>query len=147
MSLMTEYINKKWNLQQFEDELTRLIKAYNQLRNSYLLVYVSSIDKPIPEKMLMYEDYAIIHDMLRHKKGSERLDFYLETPGGLGEAAEEIVESVHDKFNQVYFIISGQAKSAGTIMALSGDDIYMTETGSLGPIDAQIKMGRSQISS
>jgi hypothetical protein len=31
-------------------------------------------------------------------------------------------------------------------MALSGDEILMTETGSLGPIDAQMKIGRSVIS-
>lgn len=31
-------------------------------------------------------------------------------------------------------------------MVLSGDNIYMTETGSLGPIDAQVKIGRSVVS-
>jgi len=31
-------------------------------------------------------------------------------------------------------------------MVLSGDEILMTETGSLGPIDAQMQIGRSVIS-
>lgn len=43
-------------------------------------------------------------------------------------------------------MISGEAKSAGTIMTLSGDEILMTESGSLGPIDAQIRIGRSIVS-
>jgi phage FluMu protein Com len=43
-------------------------------------------------------------------------------------------------------MVSGEAKSAGTIMVLSGDEILMTETGSLGPIDAQVRIGRSIIS-
>jgi len=28
-------------------------------------------------------------------------------------------------------------------LALSGDEIFMTETGSLGPIDAQLRIGRT----
>jgi len=31
-------------------------------------------------------------------------------------------------------------------MVLSGDDILMTKTGSLGPIDAQVRIGRTTIS-
>ncbi len=50
------------------------------------------------------------------------------------------------KIKEVNFVIAGEAKSAGTILALSGDNIYMTDTGSLGPIDAQVKIGRSVVS-
>jgi ATP-dependent protease ClpP protease subunit len=39
----------------------------------------------------------------------------IETPGGSGEAAEEIVEFLYSKYNTVDFIISGEAKSAGTL--------------------------------
>jgi hypothetical protein len=70
----------------------------------------------------------------------------LETPGGSGEAAEEIVEFIRGRFDYVSFVVSGEAKSAGTIMVLSADDILMTKTGSLGPIDAQVRIGRSTIS-
>ena len=77
---------------------------------------------------------------------SSKLDFYIETPGGSAEAAEEIVECLRDKFEKVSFIVTGEAKSAGTIMVLSGDEIIMTQTGSLGPIDAQVKIGRSIVS-
>lgn len=71
---------------------------------------------------------------------------YIETPGGRGETAEEIVRYVREKFHEVNFVISGEAKSAGTIIALSGDNIMMTKTGSLGPMDAQVKVGRSVVS-
>lgn len=77
---------------------------------------------------------------------SNELDFYIETPGGSGEAAEEIVRSLRRKFESVNFVVSGEAKSAGTILVMSGDNILMTESGSLGPIDAQIRIGRSTIS-
>ena len=77
---------------------------------------------------------------------SDKADIYLETPGGSAEAAEEIVTCLRHSFKEVSFIISGEAKSAGTIMVLSGDEILMTDTGSLGPIDAQVRIGRSVVS-
>lgn len=71
---------------------------------------------------------------------------YLETPGGSGETAEEVARFLHNKFNEVNFVIVGEAKNAGTILALSGDNLYMSETGSLGPIDAQVRIGRGVVS-
>jgi len=134
MSLMKEYIDKidkdGWQNINFQDELVRLIKEYNKITQRYLLIYASAIEKPIEEKVLIQDDYYIIHDILSHKKES-KLDVYLETPGGSGEVAEEIVGFLHSNFEKVFFVISGQAKSAGTIMVLSGHEIYMTETGSL----------------
>jgi hypothetical protein len=90
-------------------------------------------------------DYQVIHEMLR-QVDKPKLDLYLETPGGSGEAAEEIVNFLHNKFESVDFLIAGEAKSAGTLMAMSADEIYMTDSGSLGPIDAQVRIGRSVVS-
>jgi hypothetical protein len=149
MGLMSEYISKKtkegWTVTNFEKELDRLIKEYNQITDSFLMIYASAVDKPVEEKNLVQDDYYIIHDLLKDKPHG-KLDVFLETLGGSGEVAEEIVEFIHRKFSLISFIISGQAKSAGTILALSGNEIYMTETGSLGPIDAQVKVGRSRFS-
>lgn len=147
MSLMNEYIAKRWNVKQFENELIALIKQYNKIRDTYLIVYASAFEKQIPERILLHDDYYTIHDLLRNKDDQHKLDFFLETPGGMGEVAEEIVKFIHKDFETVSFVISGQAKSAGTIMALSGNEILMTGTGSLGPIDAQIRIGRSPNSS
>lgn len=59
---------------------------------------------------------------------------------------EEIVRFIRDNFSYNAFVVSGEAKSAGTILVLSGDEIIMTTGGSLGPIDAQVRIGRSVIS-
>jgi hypothetical protein len=146
MSLMNEYINKKMGGKELEDELLRLISEYNKLRNTYLFVYASAIGKPIPSIQIEQSDFYIIHDLLSDKTKLNKIDVYLETPGGSGETAEEIVEFFHNNFDTVSFVVSGEAKSAGTIIVLSGDEILMTETGSLGPIDAQVKIGRSVVS-
>lgn len=146
MSLISEYINKGWGIPEFESELLKLIKEYNKLRNTYLFVYSASILKPIPAVALEQDDFYTIRDMLADKNKIKKIDIYIETPGGRGETAEDIVRLLREKFDDVSFVISGEAKSAGTIIVLSGDEILMTETGRLGPIDAQVRVGRSVIS-
>lgn len=146
MGLLSEYINKGLDAKQLENELKNLITRYNFKRSTFLLVFASAIGKPIPDVSLSQEDYYIIADILKSKTSLSRIDIYLETPGGSGEASEEIVNYLRAHFNNVSFVISGEAKSAGTILALSGDEILMTETGSLGPIDAQMRIGRTVVS-
>lgn len=148
-SLLNEYIDRGMSAADLETELQRLIRQYNERKRTYLFVYAVDVEKATSiasgALSLNMSDFYIIHEILRHV-GSDSLDVYLETPGGSGEAAEEIVEFLHSKYDTVDFVIAGEAKSAGTLMALSADDIYMTESGSLGPIDAQVKIGRSVIS-
>jgi len=146
MSLMNEYINRRLSGAELESELARLISEYNKLRDSYLFVYAAAIGKPIPSIPLEQGDFYLIRDLLTGKKDLQKVDIYLETLGGSGETAEEIVKFLHNNFDTVSFVVSGEAKSAGTIIVLSGDEILMTETGSLGPIDAQMKIGRSVVS-
>jgi len=145
MSLIREYIERKMSTEQYEQELIKLIKSYNQYRKTYLFVYAAGMNKNIPDVALQQDDYYTIADILKNKM-VESLDFYIETPGGRGETAEEIVRFLRSRCSKLSYVVSGEAKSAGTIMVLSGDEILMTETGSLGPIDAQMRIGRSQIS-
>jgi hypothetical protein len=144
--LLSEYISKMkqgWGAPDFETELSRLINEYNKLRKSFLFVFSTATEKRLKENSLAQSDYYVIHDLLRNKNNIKKLDVYIETPGGSGEAAEEIVRFFRSKFEEVHFIVAGEAKSAGTILVLSGDEIYMTDTGSLSPIDAQVLIGRS----
>jgi len=148
MSLIKEYMDKLntgWGITGLMQELFKLISDYNTYRNTFLFVYSSALSKPIPGRALVQDDYYIIHDLLK-SVDSENIDFYIETPGGSGETAEEIARFLHNKFKTVSFVISGEAKSAGTLLALSADEILMTSTASLGPIDAQIQIGRFNVS-
>lgn len=145
MGLINEYIARGMTANDFEQELLRLIGLYNSQKKTFLVVYAAAIAKSVPSISLNMDDYYVIYDLLKGVK-SKKLDFYIETPGGSGETAEEIVRFIRNKFDEVSFVISGEAKSSGTIMTLSADEIWMTESGSLGPIDAQIRIGRSSIS-
>ena len=145
--ILNEYLKKSTSILYFQDELQRLIKAYNKHTKRYLFVFATDTSKARNGEnvSLDQEDFYNIQDTLRDIN-KKNIDFYIETPGGSGEASEEIARFLRKKFDEVNFVISGEAKSAGTILALSGDNIYMTDTGSLGPIDAQIKIGRTVVS-
>jgi len=66
------------------------------------------------------------------------LYFILTTPGGDVGTVERIVNIIRHHYATVNFIIPDMAMSAGTVLALSGDDIFMSYASSLGPIDPQI---------
>lgn len=147
-SILNEYITKRLGIFELQAELQRLIAAYNKHTGRYMFIYAADINKGKNRGIdvsLIQEDFYNIQDILR-ESDKKKIDFYIETPGGSGEAAEEIAKFLRKKFEEVNFVIAGEAKSAGTILVLSGDNIYMTDTGSLGPIDAQIKIGRSIVS-
>lgn len=148
-NLISEYINKGMSPPQLIAEIKQLVKKYNNETGRWLFVYSSDPSKGNlssgVDPSLNMQDFFMIQDIL-HDCKNPNIDIYLETPGGSGEAAEEIAKFLHNTFNDVGFIIAGEAKSAGTILVLSGDHISMTDTGSLGPIDAQIVVGRSRVS-
>lgn len=148
MSILNDYLNRHLSVIELHKELIKLLSEYNKLTGRELYIYTADIVKggnPNINISLNQEDFYIFQDMLR-EDNEETIDVYLETPGGSGESAEEIARFLHKKYQEVNFIIAAEAKSAGTILTLSGDNIFMTETGSLGPIDAQIKIGRSIVS-
>lgn len=148
MNYLLEYLNKNISAKQIiEKKIPNLIKAYNSYRNRFLLLYLVDINKRSSEIALVQDDYYTISNFVDDIASEvKHLDFFLETPGGSGETAEDIVRLLRARFDSVEFIIAGETKSAGTILTLSGDEIWMTKTGSLGPIDAQMKIGRTQIS-
>jgi len=67
------------------------------------------------------------------------LAIVLDTPGGIAEVVERIVHTVRHFYDDVTFIIPDKAMSAGTILAMSGDQIMMDYFSRLGPIDPQVE--------
>ena len=100
-----------------------------------VLVMASDLIKP--NSTIDYSDILPVQDQLANLSG-QAIDVILETPGGFAEAAEDIIALIRGKFDKVGIIVPGWAKSAGTILALAGDEILMGRGSALGPIDAQI---------
>lgn len=69
----------------------------------------------------------------------ETLAVILDTPGGVVEVVERIVRVLRHHYAEVKFIIPDKAMSAGTVLAMSGDDILMDYHSCLGPIDPQLE--------
>lgn len=75
---------------------------------------------------------------LRSESESKRICVILTTTWWQAEWAEDMVNILRNNYEQVDFIIPDMAMSAGTILCLSGDNIYMDYDSSLWPIDPQI---------
>ncbi len=77
--------------------------------------------------------------------GRKRLIFFLNSPGGSAEAAEKMVEIMRQHYAEIFFVVPDFALSAGTILSMSGDRIYMDYSSSLGPIDPQVWNGKDWV--
>lgn len=69
----------------------------------------------------------------------------LTTTGGYVEIVKRIVDTIRHHYRRVIFIVPNYAFSAGTVLALSGDEIHMDYFSQLGPIDPQIDTGRGRM--
>lgn len=140
MGAYSEYLNRPWQAATLEAERKIQLKRISQLRGGRdILVIASDMTKSIPNisNALDVSDILPVQDQLSVLKGRE-LDVILETPGGLAEVAEDIVRQIRARYDRVGVIVPGWAKSAGTILAMAGDEILMGAGSALGPIDPQI---------
>jgi len=140
MGIYSEYLDQGPTLD-LNAERKKQLGLIASLRKRDVLVYASDSNKGqqgVPVA-LDNSDLLPITDQLSNLQGNA-IDVLLETGGGRGETAEDIVRLLHGKYGSVAFVVPGMAKSAGTIMVMAGDEILMEQaSSSLGPIDAQIQ--------
>ena len=74
-----------------------------------------------------------------------RLVVFVNSPGGSAETVEKMVEIIRHHYSEVFFFFLDEAMSAGTILCMSGDRIYMDYSSSLGPIDPQVFNGKDWV--
>ena len=86
----------------------------------------------------------IIRNIVERKRQSapnrNRLTVILTTRGGYIEVVQRIVETMRHHYDYVDFVIPNYAFSAGTVLVMSGDAIYMDYYSRLGPIDPQVEV-------
>lgn len=78
-------------------------------------------------------------------KHHRKVALILDTGGGYIETAERIAGALHHNYRKVLFVIPDQAMSAGTVLAMAGDEIWMNYYSTLGPIDPQIERKRGDV--
>lgn len=82
---------------------------------------------------------VVIEGLTDGSKKREHLAVMLETNGGYLETVERLVSVMRTHYRKVSFIVPNYAYSAGTVLALSGDNIHMDYYSVLGPIDPQYR--------
>ncbi len=110
-----------------------------------LLVYATAFLNPVKLQFASHfmtidlSDKDGFYEIIRNID-SDKVDIFLHSPGGTAEATESIVEMLRSKFKVIRFIITGAAKSAATMLALSGNSIMMDDSAEMGPIDPQVRV-------
>ncbi len=95
---------------------------------------VLAINGPIVDELLNIV-LNLVED-IQNKKN--RLSIILTTNGGSAEVTERLVHIFRHHYENVDFYVPDYAYSAGTILCMSGDEIYMDYHSVLGPIDPQV---------
>ena len=80
-------------------------------------------------------------DLLHNVSNGQPVDLLIHTFGGSVDAAEKLVKLVRSKVgdSELRVVVPESAKSAGTVIALGADNIVMSDTSELGPIDPQMQ--------
>jgi len=137
MGIYTEYLDSNFDFLALTAERKKQLKRISEIRDRAVLVFAADLTKGNAPISISFPDLLPIKDQLSNING-DAIDLILETPGGQGEVAEDIVRLLRDKFKSVGVIIPGWAKSAGTLIAMAGDEILMEPASAIGPIDAQL---------
>jgi len=137
MATFNKIINTIQNPKQCSDWRQAVIKEIEKLTGRRLLVYVSDPKKQ-PDCLLSLEDKTGFSDLIEDIDDGD-VDIFINSPGGFAEVTEAIVGILRSKFTSIRFAIPNIAKSAATLLVLSGDEILMDHRSELGPIDPQIE--------
>jgi hypothetical protein len=82
-------------------------------------------------------DISAFADLIRGVAPEEPLDLLINSFGGSADVAEKIVDLCRGNGRGFRVIVPNFAKSAATLIALGADEILMSDTSQLGPIDPQ----------
>lgn len=114
-----------------EESLCRRLGVIGDLLEAEAICYSGPIDVQLAEFLKR------VVEAMPHKR--KRLVAILETGGGQIEAAERMANVFRHHYRTVDFIVPWYAMSAGTVLVMSGDNIYMDYASTLGPIDPQVR--------
>lgn len=84
---------------------------------------------------------VVIED-IRSGSKNRSLTVLITTLGGYIEVVQRIVDTLRHHYRHINFVVPNYAFSAGTILVMSGDAIYMDYYSRLGPIDPQVETAK-----
>ena len=122
------------------------MKAVQEITGRPLIVYATDFITPNAIKAqvagsvmsISLADKDGFDEVTRNLPKDAKIDVLLHSPGGSAEATESIVALLRARFSHIRFIIPDIAKSAATMLAMSGEQLVMDERSELGPTDPQM---------
>lgn len=115
-------------------QISQLAEQLEGLFEADVLFYSGPIH---PALFRQFRDY--VENIKQSNDEQDTLAFFVRTGGGSAETAERMVSVLRHYYSEVHFVVPDIAMSAGTILCMSGDKIYMDYSSSLGPIDPQVQ--------
>jgi len=93
------------------------------------------------------DDYVrdFIEILKQRSTKRNKLTVILTTTGGYIEVVHHIVDTIRHHYDYISFIVPNYAYSAGTVLVMSGDVIYMDYYSRLGPIDPQVELANGHV--
>lgn len=122
------------------DEVIRGIKEIEIIRKRPCLTYIGNVVRnDSGNSGVDSTDDLPFFEMVHKVPANEnKIDILLATRGGSAHQISRFVNCLRARFDEVDFILPSFCMSAGTLFALSGNNIWMTDRACLGPIDPQV---------
>lgn len=117
-----------------------IITTIEEVTKRRLIIYYANIQHPASN--ISSVDVAPFHELVMDCDQDSDIDLILQTPGGDADAAEKLVIMLRSRAKSFRLIVPERAKSAGTLMAMAADEIVMSISSELGPIDPQITINQ-----
>jgi hypothetical protein len=119
VGVYTEYLDRGMSFEELQAERKAQLNRMAAHRSRDVLVYAANLNpQGRPPISLDYSDLLPINDQLANLHG-DALDLVLETPGGSGEIAEDIVKLLRGRYEEIGTIVPGCAKSAGVARSMT----------------------------
>jgi hypothetical protein len=106
------------------------IEAVQKALNADILLYDGPIDR---------DSFYLLLDYTRESKKLPNVLLILSTLGGDPDAAYRIARCLKSRYEKLIVFVPGLCKSAGTLVALAADEVIISESGELGPLDIQVR--------
>jgi len=91
------------------------------------------------------DDVPIIYECLKKMGRRKRLDLILNTDGGFLTSARRIALLLREYADQLNILVPYRARSAGTLLCLSANELILGPLAELSPIDPIIRAGKKSV--
>jgi Serine dehydrogenase proteinase len=105
-------------------------------RDRYILIWLAWSEEMRPRTLTAIR--REIEDQVQGSRENVEIDVWLESPGGDANTAYKLALMLRDVACHIRVIVPDYAKSAATLLALAGNEIYLAPGAELGPLDAQM---------